>query len=145
MSIGGGGGGSSSASTTTNPWSQIAAQLAGTLKDSLGKLASGGNLSDWIKTLTASSAQATKSGTANIRESFAGSGLAHSTDLAKSIGDFQVQQTTALNAAISGAEQTNIQDQLMALQEIISLASGTSKTSGSSSQWGIDFSLGLKK
>lgn len=143
MSIGGGGGGSSSSSTSTTPWTNIANQLAGFLGGELKNLGSGSNTSDWIKSLTASSERQTKLGVSNIRESFAGSGLAHSTDIMKSIGDFQTQQTTALNTQISQVQQMGIQDQLSALAEIISLASGSGKTSGSQSNWGLQFAMNL--
>lgn len=141
MSIGGGvGGGSSSTyskATSSTPWSGIASELAGTLKTSLSNLANGSNVSNWIKTLTASSKQATKEGTTNIREAFGASGMGLSTGLAKSIGDFQTNQTTALNENISQVEQQNVSNQLSALQEIISLASGTGSQTGAN--WGSNF------
>jgi len=144
MSIGGSfkGGSQSdrSTSSSTTPWSGIASQLAGTLKTNLSNLASGSNLSNWIKTLTASTQQATKTGISNIKEAFGASGMASSSAFAKSIGDFQVQQQLGLDQSISQVEQQNVSDQLSALQEIISLASGTGSQVGH--QWGDSFGWG---
>ena len=141
MSIGGGGGGGSSSqhstSTSTTPWSGIAGQLAGTLKDNLSKLASGSNLTSWIKSITDSTKQATKEGIGSIKEAFAGSGMAGSTDLMHNLADFQTKQTIGMNEQISQVEQANVGNQLAALSEIISLASGTGSQTGA--QWGSNF------
>jgi len=145
MSLGGSlSGGSKSSrdtSSSTTPWSGIASQLAGTLKTNLSNLASGSNLSKWISTLTQSTTQATKTGISNIKEAFGASGMSVSSAFAKSIGDFQVQQQIGLNQSISQVEQQNVSNQLSALQEIISLASGTGSQVGH--QWGDTFGWGV--
>lgn len=147
MSFGAGGSSSSSSSTSTSttPWTNIANQLASTLSTSLKSLASGGSIAAGIKDLTASSALQTKSGIANIKESAGASGMRFSSDLSKNIADFQTSQTTALNTSIANYQQQAVSNQLGALQEIISLGSGSGTTSGSStgSQFGWNFAAKL--
>lgn len=141
MSIGGGASGGShsehSTSSQTTPWTTIANTLAGTLQKNLAGLSSGSNLTSWVKSISDSFKQTTKEGIAGIKSTFAGTGMAGSTDLARNISQFQTQQSTAEAGQISQVQQTNIQDQLAALSEIIGLASGS--YSGTGATWGSQF------
>jgi hypothetical protein len=130
-----GGGSSSTSSSSSTVWTGIANQLASTLSTSLKSLASGSSTAEGIKALTTSSEQQTKSGVANIKESAGASGMRFSSDLSKNIADYQTSQTTALNTSIANYQQTAVSNQLSALQEIISLGSGSGTTTGSQSGW----------
>ena len=150
MSVGGMfGGGSSSqhqTSSQTTPWTNLANQLSGTLKSGLTNIASGSNLTSWIKSISDSFKQTTKSGIADIKSTFAATGMAGSTDLMRNISNFQTQQSVAEASAISRAQQTNVQDVLASLSEIISLGSGSVNQSGhvwgDQFDWGVNFGIG---
>lgn len=147
MSFGFGGSSSSTHGTTTSttPWTNIANQLANTLKTSLQGIAGGVNVSNWIKTITSAINEQTKQGIASIKSTFAATGMAGSTDLMRNIGNFQAQQSLALGQGIMSAEQTGLSDELASLQDIISLAAGSGTTVGAQHGgnfgWNTAFSL----
>ena len=155
MTLGGSAGGGNSKSTTntsstsTTPWTNIANQLSQFLGGQLKSLGSGSSTSKAISDITASTALSTKTGDANIREAFGASGMGTSTTLAKSLADFNTQQTTQLNTQIDTFEQQGVQNQLSALAQVISLASGSGTTTGSAQtnasnfQWGIEAAMKL--
>lgn len=147
VSFGAGGSSSSSHQTgtsqTTNPWSSVAAALSSTLTGGLKSLAGGGDVTGTIKALTASSGEATKAGSANIREAYGAAGGNMSTGLAKSLADYSTQQTTALNTSITQAEEFNTSTMLQSLQDIIALGTGTSTTNSQGAAWGSQFGWDL--
>jgi hypothetical protein len=69
--------------------------------------------------------------------------MAGSTDIARSIGKFTTDQSTALGTQIAQFTQTGISDQLAALGEIISMASGSGTTTGSGNQFGFNLAAKL--
>lgn len=129
--------------TQTTPWTNIANQLAGLLKTQLGKLGGGSSITEGVQALTASSERQTKEGIANIKESMGKSGMRFSSDVGKNIADFQTGQTTALGTRIAQFQQQAVQQQLSALAEIISLASGSGTTTGKMAQAGGGFGWNL--
>jgi hypothetical protein len=145
MSFGASGGasGSTSTSTSTTPWTTIATQLAPLLGQQLSALGSGSSITQGIQALTASSNLQTQQGIANIKEAEGASGARYGSSVANSISQFQTQQTTALNTQIAEFQQGAVQNQLAALSEIISLASGSGTTKGSQTGWNFASGFGI--
>lgn len=130
--------------TSTTPWSDIAKQLAGTLKTNLKDLGSGKSIKEGVTAIGDVFKRSTKEGIANIKESFGRSGLRFSTDVGKAIGDFSTGQATQEAQQVAQFQQGAVQNQLAALNEIISLASGTGKQSSAQAGGGFGWNFAMK-
>lgn len=138
---------SDSSTTSTTPWTEIANQLGPTLFANLKGLASGSSISEGVKAIGDTFKRTTKEGIANIKEAYGKSGMRFSSDVGKTIGDFTTGQTTAESLQVQNFQQGAVQNQLNALMEIISLASGsgtqTSKGATSGGGFGWNFAVNL--
>lgn len=143
MSFGMGGSSSHSRSSTTQtettPWTDIAKSLGPTLLSNLKSLGSGSSITEGVKAIGETFKRSTKEGIANIKEAFGKSGMRFSSDLGKSIGDFSTGQTTAEATQVAQFQQGAVMNQLSALSEIISLASGSGTQTGNSATAGGGF------
>jgi hypothetical protein len=137
---------STSTTTSTTPWSDIAKQLAGTLKTNLQSLGGGSSISEGVSAIGDVFKRTTKEGVANIKEAFGKSGLRFSSDVGKAIGDFTTGQTLAQTKEVEQFQQQAVNNQLNALQEIISLASGTGTqtSTGATSGGGFGWNFAMK-
>jgi hypothetical protein len=133
-----------SETTSTTPWSDIAKQLGPTLMSSLKSLGSGSSIAEGVKAIGDTYKRSTKEGIANIKEAFGKSGMRFSSDLGKSIGDFSTGQSTAEATQVAQFQQGAVMNQLNALQEIISLASGTGTQKGAQQGGGFGWNFAAK-
>lgn len=140
-----GGGSQQNRTTSTTPLSGLLPQLTSTLISGLKGIGGGGGTQQGVQALTNVSQQQTGYGIGAIKQAFAASGMAGSSDIARSIGRFVSDQSTNLAGQVAQFTQTGIQDQLAAISEIISMASGAGMTESHGSNFGWQLAIKMLK